>query len=383
MKRKKVLWLASWYPHPSNPYDGDFIQRHARAAAIYNDIHLLFIKGIDEAQKPPQSYSTENGLIEQLVFFKTSKGFFRKFRKQIHWFSLYKNAVKEYIIKNGLPDIVHVHVPWKAGLIALYIKKKYGLPYVITEHWGIYNHIVDDNYFSKPFYFRYLVKYIFEKSTYFISVSNYLAESINQFLIKKPITIIPNCVDTSLFYLNKCKHQIFTFIHVSNMVDVKNVTGILNAFKAFLNKTKVQNVQLVMVGNQNDFYKKMAYEMGLNNHVDFKGEIAYSQVAIEMQKAHCLVLNSHIENSPCVIGEAHCCGLPVIATKVGGIPELVNAENGILIAPNDDTALTNAFQLMYKRIETFDNELIAIKSKAKYAYTKIAKQFDDVYKIIN
>ena len=43
MQRKKILWLASWYPNRNDPFDGDFIQRHARAAAIDHDIHVIHV----------------------------------------------------------------------------------------------------------------------------------------------------------------------------------------------------------------------------------------------------------------------------------------------------------------------------------------------------
>jgi len=48
IERKKILWLVSWYPNKYDLFDGDFIQRHAKAAALYNDIHVLFIKAFDE-----------------------------------------------------------------------------------------------------------------------------------------------------------------------------------------------------------------------------------------------------------------------------------------------------------------------------------------------
>ena len=43
MQRKKILWLVSWYPNRNDKFDGDFIQRHARAAAIYHDVHVIFV----------------------------------------------------------------------------------------------------------------------------------------------------------------------------------------------------------------------------------------------------------------------------------------------------------------------------------------------------
>jgi glycosyltransferase involved in cell wall biosynthesis len=158
---------------------------------------------------------------------------------------------------------VHVHVPWKAGLIALYLKMRYNLPFVITEHWGIYNKVVDDNFFSRSPIVQRLAKRIFSGSRELISVSKYLGESINTSVVKKGYRIIPNVVDTSKFYLKKEKqNRVFTFIHVSNMVALKNVKGIIDAFYT-LTQNVQQEVQLIFVGNENDRYSLYADKLGL------------------------------------------------------------------------------------------------------------------------
>ena len=80
---------------------------------------------------------------------------------------LYKKAIKKYIEKFGQPDCLHVHVAWKAGMVAMWVKRKYNIPYVITEHWGIYNDVVKDNYSSKPGYFKKIIKKNFSKGRLF------------------------------------------------------------------------------------------------------------------------------------------------------------------------------------------------------------------------
>jgi glycosyltransferase involved in cell wall biosynthesis len=325
-ERKKILWLVSWYPNKYDRFDGDFIQRHAGAAALYHDVHVIFVKASEEQNEiEEQLYETES-LTEQIIYIPKQKGITGKLKNYNAWKKTYKTAVDNYIQQSN-PSLVHVHIPWKVGLIGLWIKRKYEIPFIVTEHWGIYNNIVDDNIHTKSFPVRHLLKRIYKEATAFASVSSYLGEGVNQTLLKKEYSVIPNVVETSLFYPKREKHPRFTFLHVSNMVPLKNVEGILQAFQQFL-ETGV-DAQLILIGNKDSRYKQLAKQLELlDTNFFFRGEIPYADVAKEMQRSHVLVLNSNIENSPCVIGEALCCGVPVIATNVGGIPELIKKTEG-------------------------------------------------------
>src|SRR3979409_1896047 len=99
MSRKKILWLASWYPNKLAPFDGDFIQRHAKAAALYNDIHLIHVvgdeKGIIKNEKVDLLQS-EN-LFEQIIYFRKSNTTVGRMLAHYRWARHFKNAVKEYI----------------------------------------------------------------------------------------------------------------------------------------------------------------------------------------------------------------------------------------------------------------------------------------------
>ena len=101
-----------------------------------------------------------------------------------------------------------------------------------------------------------------------------------------------------------------------------------------------------------------------------------------MQKADCLLLFSNIENSPCVIGEALCCGLPVITTNVGGIPELTSESNSLLIESKDEDALTQAMHEMVGGINNYNRKKIAENAISKFSYSVIGKQINTVYEEI-
>jgi glycosyltransferase involved in cell wall biosynthesis len=273
-----------------------------------------------------------------------------------------------------------VHVPWKAGLIALWMKRKYGRNFMITEHWGIYNEVVEDNFYTKPKLNRALLKNLFKEAKALVSVSDFLGKGVERISGKKTDMIIPNVVDTALFFYKQEKYSKFTFIHVSNMVPLKNVKAILDAFK-IMSQATGKDVQLILIGNRNNEYPEYADQLGLlNSSVFFRGEITYAEVAKEMQHSHCFVLNSNMENSPCVISEALCCGLPVIATNVGGVGELINNNNGYLISSGDNEALVSAMEDICNNYSLFNQKQISEEATQKFSYSSIAKKFDELYR---
>lgn len=383
MQRKKILWLVSWYPNKNDRFDGDFIQRHARAAAIYNDVHVIFVADAEIKKAIEEEWNYSSGLTEQIVYFKKKTGILGRLRKQMIWKGLYQRSVKQYISKNGLPDFVHVHVPWKTGLIALWMKRKYGLDFIVSEHWGIYNTVVEGNIYTMLQLAQALIKRIFIKAKKVVSVSKFLSNGIGKITGRNADEIIFNVVDTTLFFYKEEKYSRFTFLHVSNMVALKNVRGILDSFNQMIKTTKAE-VQLILIGNRDDEYVKYADELRLLNvSVFFKGEISYGEVAEEMQRSHCFILNSLMENSPCVIGEALCCGLPIVATNVGGIPELVEESNSKLIQPNDTKALADVMEYIWKNYSIFNQKRIAQKASERFSYFTIAERLNKLYQTVS
>jgi glycosyltransferase involved in cell wall biosynthesis len=163
------------------------------------------------------------------------------------------------------------------------------------------------------------------------------------------------------------------------MVALKNVEGIIDAFYT-LTQNIQQEVQLIFAGNRNDTYSLYADKLGLlGRQVFFRGEVPYTEVAQCMQQSHCFILNSTIENSPCTISEALCCGLLVITTAVGGTPEMVNETNGLLVPASNAAALTAAMQQAMENFNTYNRTQIAAAASEKYGQASIAEKFRDLY----
>lgn len=383
MSRKKILWLCSWYPGKTEPFNGDFIQRHARAAALYNDLYIIHVYGDTSGQisKVEKEVHKAEGLTEHLVYFPKKTSFFGRAKAHYRWLFLFRQAIRKYMVENGKPDLVHIHIPFKAGLLGLWLKKRYKLPFLVSEHWGIYNDVEVLNYSGRSSSFKRFTKNVFEQAAACISVSRYLAAGVSQLVLSRPFAIIPNVVDTTLFFPAGKPASPLRFIHVSNMVPLKNTEGILRAFKQF--KEQGGRAELWMIGDTDQRIRDYATSIGLQgNGVTFFGEVSYAAVAEKMKQCHCLMVNSNIENSPCVIGEALCTGLPVIATEVGGIPELVNEKNALLIRPGDDEGLCTAMRTMMESYSQFDLKKIADDARGKFSYPAVGKLFDEAYKAV-
>jgi glycosyltransferase involved in cell wall biosynthesis len=158
------------------------------------------------------------------------------------------------------------------------------------------------------------------------------------------------------------------------------VKPIIDAFK-IISETEPGNFQLILIGNRDNEYPKYAEQFGLlNTSVFFRAEIPYKEVAEEMRRSHCFILNSFIENSPCVIGEALCCGLPVIATDVGGVAELIDETNSRLIPSNDNQALVEAMENVYSEYSSFNRKQFSEEASKIFSYSAISQKFDELYR---
>ncbi len=382
MAGKNILWLCSWYPDKFEPFNGDFVQRHARAAGLYNNIYVLHVVG-DEGSK--QKFSNEinisAGVTEHLVYYKKIS-FGGRFRNYSRWLSAYKQAVKSYIDTHGLPDLVHVHVPYRDGVIAIRIKSQYKIPFLVTEHWTIYQPGNEVNFNQQKKIFRSLINWVVRNSLLLLPVSHNLGKQMNSLLTPKEFVVVENVANTDyFFYDNDIKVERFRFVHVSTMGYQKNAEGMIRSFIDFIKSGN--DAELILVGPAPAEIRAYVSASGFENiNIFFRGEVSYGEVAEEMKAAHSLVLFSRYENSPCSIIEALCCGIPVISTAVGGIPELLNDSNSILISEGDERALEEAFRKMKEDYSVYNKVAISEYAKDKFSYSRIGKKLDDIYTTI-
>ena len=384
---KHILWLTSWYPDEVSPYNGDFIQRHAIATAQRQPLTVIYMSqhGPDvNIHSSRILTASKNNLTEIIIYFsykKTGIAVLDKLRYNWKYFYHYRQFLRQYISEKGKPDLVHVHVPMKAGRIAIWLQDKFKIPYIITEHSSAYSDEVPDSYHKRGSYYREWVKRIFDRALAVTTVSEKLGNRLKELFGIKNMHIIPNVADTRYFNFAPQQPAKFRILHASTMDHPKNVEGILAALEQL--KSIRTDWECIMLGWDTPALRKLSTDMGLDDHVSWKGVVSYQQVSAEMKNASVFVLFSRYENQPCVILESLCSGLPVIATDVGGIPEIVNEQNGILVKNSSDPrahlALLAAIIQCMDQPGMFDRKAIAGNAQHLFSYDSVGRQFADLY----
>ena len=371
-----VLWLPSWFPSTEFPQNGDFIDRHALAASKFANISLLYVQSSTLVREIHVKDSKVNAnLFERSVFFPSIK-----FLNFFYYFFLYQKHFKALCRLKTPPDIVHVHVCYKAGLLALWFKFRYRIPYLITEHWTFFTNERSDNYKNCSKVLKWLIKLIYKNANGVLPVSCHLSSQLKLFFPECKLTVVPNVVDTKLFKWPDLQNEKFTFIHVSSLSNLKNPLAIIRVFNRL--RIKYQGrIKLEMVGGLNDeLGQKIKQEFDILNGISFLGQLPHEEVAARMRRANAFILFSTAENLPCVIAESLCCGLPVVSTNVGGIGEMIDDSNGVLVGPQDELALFNAMEHLLLNYDKFDREQIALKASEKYNPIIVGEQILCTYK---
>ncbi len=367
--RKNILALASWYPSRVFLDNGDFIQRHLRAISMLNDVTLVHAVKDEQLKTSVEIEEKINQNVREIiVYFKPS--FFHPFNLilQIRAFLKGISLVKEV-------DLIHLNVVYPAGLVAIYLKKRFQKKIVLTEHWS---GLQANNFKKLAFYKKKLIKLILRNVDVIMPVSAYLKNEISKLVAHKEYEIIPNVVDLELFkVLNSEKETKVKFLHLSNLDDkVKNISAMLNATKR-LNEEGF-SFEFHFGGNgDSSFITKFSQEYQLENIIKTFGRLEHNEVGEKMNQMHCFVLFSHYENQPCVQIEAFASGIPVIAKNVGGIAEFFPEDFGILV--NNEEQLYSAMKEVIKGKKFQPATQLNEYANQHFSAIEIAKKYNKIY----
>ncbi len=382
-----ILWLPAWFPGKADFLDGDFTERHARAASKKVDITVLYVSK-DAALAPNRSYievEKSDGLHIYRGYYNNNAnaGMISKLQSLRLYFSLlfqlYELAKKE----RGLFQLVHVHISLRQGLLAQWLKWKDKIPYVITEQnsWFM---PVGEQYYTRSPLLQKIVRSNFKNANGVHVVSAALGRALKaKFTFIKNFTVIPNVVDTDIFFPvhRPLATSVNRFFCVTSNVYHKNTDGILRAFSMYLKKGNTG--RLVIAGPNYQSLVPLTRQLSIENDVEFLGAVTYPEIAKQMQAADALIFFTRYETFGCVLAEALCCGTPVIASSIPVLQEnLTDQQNALLVEPENEEDLADKMALFSSQKNRFVQESIARKAHAKYQYSKVGEDFIDFYKTV-
>ena len=368
-----MVFLCGWYPSRVLPNNGDFIQRHAEAVGIVNNVSVIHIISDPLTKKEIEiSKSTTKNIVTYIAYIKVVNS---SIKKGI----LFTKAFKILLEKIGHFDIIHLNKLYPFGIFALYLKWFYKKPFLISEHWTGYQSLLVNNISKLELFFS---KIIAKKANFICPVSDNLKEAMITKGLMGNYQKVPNVVDCDLFNPSNSKQETFTIIHASNMNDShKNISGLLNIIREF--SLKVSNFEFLLIGENSTKYEKKVMALGIQKNVKFIDHISHAKIAKELKRAHAFVLFSNYENLPCVILESFSCGIPVISTNVGGIAEYFPKDFGFLVESGNEKEFVEALLKLFYSYTPNPNTMHTYV-KELFSKISIAKKFQSLYnKIVN
>lgn len=301
-------------------------------------------------------------------------------------FTLETAAKLVAVLQQCSPQLIHVHYTLPYSLAALLARSISGLDYVklITTIHGTDISTWGQDEMMKP-----LIRYGLKNSDAVTAVSYSLRREAATLLEleEEQISVIYNFIDTDHYRVRPqtgLQRELAPggekiIIHISNFRPVKRVPDLVRAFAGLLRKKT--NAVLVLVGDgvEKPLVMNMVQEMGLGSHVRFLG--TQTDTASLLAAADLMALPSDKESFGLVALEAMACGVPVVATNTGGLPELViDGENGLLVPVHNCEALAGAMGKLLNNPGLYRSFSKAARLRAEqFATPLLIPRYEELY----
>ena len=293
-------------------------------------------------------------------------------------------------------DVVHAHIsePGIEFAVLNYIKKK-KIPFILTLHGDpqkSYGLPASELYL---FFYKHLLDKMLRCANLIVSPSRYYMNE-SKFLrkYKNKIRIVPHGIDVKKFSIrespDECREKLsipkdkYILLYMGHLAPYKGPHILIKALDEVVKHTRDVIVIFAGGGKMKNELKKLAQKVGVANNVRFEGFVKESLKPFYYKSADIFILPSInlLEMFGIVNLEAMVCGLPVISSKLGGIPEIVkNGKNGLLVPPSNVDALSNATVYLLEN-ENLRRRMgkLGAKIASEYSWNRIAERMEKIYK---
>ena len=370
-EKNNILIVSHMFPNKEYPLNGLFVKEQLLFLKDLVNLSVIapvpffpFINFTKKYRKISQVPAIEEDNHIKVVhprYFFVPK-FFKSADAFLYRASLDKFFVK-FLKKNNV-DILHFHWGFPDALAGIRWAKRFSIKTVLTVH-GNESICFFENSFRKKMMVSRL-----KNIDHIIAVSNDLKNKILKYydFPEDRITVITNGVDPKKFYSEdrtnarkecgldlSCRY----ILTVARLSEEKGIKDLLNAFS----NLKKEKIKLIIAGDgplKNQLIE-FSKALKINDKVNFLGAVLNEDLRNWYNAADIFCLPSLWEGLPCTIAESLACGTPVVATKVGGIPDRINKGNGILVPPSSpdmlSVALVEALAKKWDRKGISDKEL--------------------------
>ncbi|APG26449.1 hypothetical protein A7E78_00345 [Syntrophotalea acetylenivorans] len=379
MTKKRLLFVSNLFPNPLEPQRGTFNQQ--QVAALKKFYHIDIVAPVawtlcERKAGIPSKREFDGSAVYHPTYWYTP-GLCRSWYGRFFLRSIQKVVLEAH--KANPFDAVFASWLYPDGWAAGKLAQIMGVPFFVKVHGTDVNRLKCGTLMTKV-----SIEGIGGAERIF-SVSGALKSHLMSLgVLERKIKVIYNGVDQKIFYPRPKdtarqsvgvdgQSQIILF--VGNLKKEKGLGELAAAFSKLINSGGERDYRLVIVGRgpYEGELKKQLENLGVINQVQFKGSLPPEKVAMWMNAASVLCLPSYMEGVPNVILEALSCEVPVVATDVGGIPEL-SVKSGLLqmVAPKDIDGLIRELKFV------LEEDLEEAKCNGLPTWLENAQQVRDV-----
>ncbi len=333
------------------------------------EIHMLFYK------KPFLLENQEN-LPENLIFHQIERSGYALFRDIGSPFTIHSASSMARVVKSESIDIIHSHYAIPHAVSAYLANQIHPVKTVVTTHGS------DTHTLGKHNSYQPTISLALRNSDIVTSVSNYLARETETVfgLDEGSVRVIYDFINTEIFKPIDYNEKELSIVQASNFRSVKRIPMLIRLFSKINDEFPDWKLKLVGDGPELTTSVRITREMNLQNQVKFLGVRA--DIPDIFSRSSILISGSEIESFGLTIAEAMACGTPVIAPRVGGIPEVVDdGVTGLLYNSSDMEDAVDKLSKMMRdhelRIQMGKNSRDQIINK--FSVQKIVNQYDELY----
>jgi len=371
---QKVLFIAHWFPTADFPLKGIFVRNHAVCLNAMCDLTVVnfSIAYGKSLRKVEISRAVDKDGLDILEIRLRSR-FYKLFYYALKF---QQRLLKKALLQTGIDvhsfDLLVSNVLFPSGIGTMRIAETFKKPFIHIEHWS---HLA--GFLSRDTH-RKEGQLVLDRAKSVIVVSDLLKQSMVQFCDPAKVHVIPNVVKSYFDYAPKDKNdEVLHFLAVASWKAPKNPFVFVRALEEIA-KTSHRKIVLTLVGEG----EQLSQVKALVKHIDLclPGQIANTELSQHYHSADFFLHGSDYETFSIVSIEALFTGTPVIGSRVGVLPEVIDDSNGVLC---DNTVESWVDGIGAAISRNYDHEMISENAKRSFSEEHvrdlIAKQIASDY----
>jgi len=292
----------------------------------------------------------------------------------IFWLNKVKKLIREF-----KPDILHAHYASSCGLVAALTGFH---PYILSV-WG-------DDIFEFPRkspIHKWALKYAINHADYLTATSNMLAESTKEYMASnEDISVIPFGVDLDQYrYIKRQASSSFHIGTVRSLTPKYGLEFLIKAVAGLINSGSDVDLTIVGKGPLRGRLEDLASQLSIASRVNFIGYIPNERIVDYLKNFDVFVIPSVGEGETFGVAavEAMATGLPVVASKIGGLAEVVEHEKtGLLVEPGSVEKLMEALKkyIASPELRSVHGDAGRQRAEKKFKWARSVSQMDELYR---